>query len=78
VVALAAFGASVAGLVLLLGEALALWISAFVVAAALAVTAGFMALMGKKNVTQAIPPKPEAAIENVQADMAEIKERAKR
>jgi hypothetical protein len=35
-----------------------------------------MALTGKKQVAEAVPPKPEAAIESVQADVAEIKERA--
>jgi MFS family permease len=78
VVALAAFGTLVAGLVLLLGEAVAMWISAFVVTGALALLAGVMALVGKKQVAQATPPKPEAAIESVQADVAEIKERARR
>jgi MFS family permease len=78
VVALAAFGAMVAGLILLLGEAVAMWISAFIVTGALAVLAGVMALVGKNQVAQATPPKPEAAIESVQADVAEIKERARR
>jgi MFS family permease len=78
VVALAAFGAFVAGLVLLLGEAVAMWISAFIVAGGLLLVAGVMALIGKKQVTEAIPPKPEAAIDSVQADVAEIKERAQR
>jgi MFS family permease len=78
VVALAAFGAFVAGLVLLIGEAVAMWISAFIVAGGLLLVAGVMALIGKKQVTEAIPPKPEAAIDSVQADVAEIKERAQR
>ena len=78
VVALAALGALVAALILVIGEFVAMWISAFIVAGALAITAGVMALMGKKQVSEATPPKPEAAIESVQADVAEIKERARR
>jgi MFS family permease len=78
VVALAALGAMVAGLVLLVGEAVAMWISAFVVTGALGLLAAVMALVGKNQVAQATPPKPEAAIESVQADVAEIKERARR
>ena len=78
VVALAALGALVAALILAIGELVAMWISAFIVTGTLAVTAGVMALMGKKQVAEATPPKPEAAIESVQADVAEIKERARR
>ncbi|MEW6472873.1 MAG: phage holin family protein [Actinomycetota bacterium] len=78
VVALAALGALVAALILALGELVAMWISAFIVTAALAFIAGVMALMGKKQVAEATPPKPEAAIESVQADVAEIKERTRR
>lgn len=78
VVALAALGALVAALILAIGELVAMWISAFIVTGALAVIAGVMALMGKKQVAEATPPKPEAAIESVQADVAEIKERARR
>jgi MFS family permease len=78
VVALAALGALVAALILVIGELVAMWISAFIVTGVLALTAGVMALMGKKQVAEATPPKPEAAIESVQADVAEIKERARR
>jgi membrane protein len=78
VTALAALGAMVAGLILLVGEAVAMSVSAFLVTAALVLVALVMALVGKKQVAQATPPKPEAAIESVQADVAEIKERVRR
>jgi MFS family permease len=78
VVALAALGALVAGLILAIGEAVDMWISAFIVTGGLAVVAGIMALVGKGQVAQATPPKPERAIESVQADVAEIKESAHR
>lgn len=78
VVALAALGALVAALILAVGEFVAMWISAFIVTGALAMAAGVMALTGKKQVAEATPPKPEAAIDSVQADVAEIKEKARR
>jgi MFS family permease len=78
VVALAAFGAFVAGLILLLGEAVDMWASAFIVTAGLGLVAGVLALVGKRQVGEATPPKPEAAIESVQADVAEIKGRVGR
>jgi MFS family permease len=78
VVALGAFGAMVAAFILLIGEAVAMWISAFIVAGALLVVAGAMALTGRKQVAAAVPPKPEAAMESVKADVAEIKEAAHR
>ena len=77
-VALYALGALIAGLILLLAEAVAAWIAAFIVAAALGLIAGVLALTGKKQVEQATPPKPEAAIESLQADVAEVKQRAGR
>src|SRR2546423_10312348 len=65
VIALAALGAFVAGAILLLGEAVEMWSSAFIVTGVLGLMAAVMALTGKKQVVEAIPPKPEAAIESV-------------
>ena len=78
IIGLAALGALVAAMILLIGEAVAMWISACIVTGALGVVAAVMALIGKKQVAAAVPPKPEAAIESVQADVAEIKARASR
>jgi MFS family permease len=78
VIGLAALGALVAALILVLGEAVDMWISAFIVTGGLAVVAGIAAMIGKQQVSKAVPPKPEAAMESVQADVAEIKERARR
>ena len=77
-VGLGAFGAFVAGLILVVAEAVDTWVAAFIVTAGLAVVAGVLALVGKKEVAQAVPPKPEAAMESVQADVAEIKAKAVR
>ena len=77
-IGLYALGAFVAAAILLLGEVVEMWASALIVSAVLAAVAGIMALTGKKQVAQATPPKPEAAMDSVQADVAEIKERARR
>ena len=74
-VALGGFGALIAGLVLALAEAMDTWAAALVVAGGLFVLAALMALFGKKEVSEAIPPKPEQAMESVQADVAEVKDR---
>ncbi|MFI6422906.1 phage holin family protein [Streptomyces sp. NPDC050842] len=55
-----------------------LWVSALTVTVLLAVVAGVLAGVGKKQVSQATPPAPEQAIEGVKADVAEVKERAHR
>jgi MFS family permease len=77
-IGLYAAGAAVAGVVLLIAQAVATWIAAFITAGALAVIAAVMALAGKSKVEEATPPKPDAAIQSVQADVAEIKEKAHR
>jgi len=78
IVALAGIGALVAAVILVIGEAMAMWISALIVSGALLAVAGVMALVGKRQVAAAVPPKPEAAMESVKADVAEIKEAAHR
>lgn len=53
------------------------WLSALVVAAALFVTAGVLALLGRRQLKQAAPPIPEQAIGEVRQDVAEVRERAR-
>lgn len=55
-----------------------LWLSALVVTAALLLLAVLLALVGKKQVGKATPATPEQAIHSVKADVAEIRERARR
>ncbi|MGX1885189.1 phage holin family protein [Streptomyces sp. NPDC055287] len=55
-----------------------LWLSALVVTGALLLLAAVLALVGKKQVGRATPATPEQAIRSVKADVAEIKERARR
>lgn len=57
---------------------LPVWAAALIVTAVLGVIAAVMALTGKKQVSKAAPPLPEQAIENVKADVAEIKRSAHR
>jgi hypothetical protein len=77
-VALYAVGALIAAAVLGLATAVPPWLAALIVAVALFAIAGVLALLGKKQVQRAMPPKPETAIESVQSDIAEVKERAGR
>ena len=54
------------------------WAAALIVGAVVLAVAGVAALVGKKKVSEATPPVPEHAVENVKADVAEIKESAGR
>jgi uncharacterized membrane protein YqjE len=78
VVALYALGALIAGGIILLGTAVAPWLAAVIVAAALALIAGVMALAGRRQVRQATPAAPERALESVKQDFGTLKESAKR
>jgi len=78
VAGLGAFGAFVAGLILAIGQGLAMWLSAFIVSAGLVLVAAIIGLTGKEKVASAVPPKPEEAIDSIRADVAEMKEAAAR
>lgn len=77
-VAVLGLGALVAAAILALATAVDPWLSAVIVAVVLFVVAGVVALVGKREVNEAVPPKPERTIESVQQDVHEIKERAHR
>ncbi|MEU5045033.1 phage holin family protein [Streptomyces griseorubiginosus] len=70
--------AMVATAIAALAMPLTVWAAALSVTAALGVIAAVMALTGKKQVKQAGSPTPEQTIENVKADVAEIKGSAQR
>ncbi|MFB9521530.1 MULTISPECIES: phage holin family protein [Streptomyces] len=57
---------------------LPVWAAALIVTAVLGVIAAVLAMTGKKEVGKAGSPTPEQAIDSVKADVAEIKESAKR
>ncbi len=68
------FGTLIAAGVLALALVIDAWAAALIVAVVLFAAAGVAALIGKKNVTQGSPPVPEAAIQSVKADLAEVQE----
>lgn len=57
---------------------LPVWAASLIVTVALGVVAAVLAVTGKRQVGRAAPPSPEQTIENVKADLAEIKESAHR
>ncbi|MGH4031760.1 phage holin family protein [Actinomycetota bacterium Odt1-20B] len=57
---------------------LPVWAAALIVTGVLGVISGVLALRGKKEVGRAAPPVPAQTIDSVKADMAEIKESARR
>jgi len=77
-VALYGLGALIAAAILGLSTAVDGWLAALIVAVVLFAVAGVLALAGKKQVEQATPPAPEQAIDSVQTDIDEVKERAGR
>lgn len=78
IVALFGGGALVATAIAGLATAMDAWIAALIVTVALFVVAGVLAMTGKKQVGEATPPKPEQAMEGMAADVATVKEHAKR
>lgn len=77
-VALYGAGAVVAAVIMLVATAIEPWISAVIVGVVLLAIAGLMALLGRRQVEQATPPKPERAMKSVQDDVEHVRERAHR
>ncbi|GAA0574580.1 phage holin family protein [Paractinoplanes ferrugineus] len=73
VLALYGVGAAIATLIIVFAIFLPLWLSALIWTVALFLIAGVLALIGKNQVTKAVPPEPLAAIESVKADVDEVK-----
>lgn len=69
VMALYGSGALVAAVILLLALVMPGWLAALIVAVALFVLAGILALIGKQQVSRAVPPVPEATVRSVRADV---------
>jgi len=68
VIALFGVGALVACAILALDLVLSVWLAALIVGV------GIAALLGKKQVSKALPAKPAETIDNVKADLAAVKE----
>ncbi|GGM40897.1 hypothetical protein GCM10011608_27040 [Micromonospora sonchi] len=62
-------GALITAAILLLALVLPAWAAALIVAAALFLVAGVLALIGKRQVGQAIPPVPQATVHSLRADV---------
>ena len=77
-VALYGAGAVIAAIILLLATAVAAWLSALIVAVVLLAAGGIAALIGKKQVQQAVPPRPEQAIQSTKRDVDYVKGKAGR
>jgi MFS family permease len=71
-----ALGALVAAAIIGLGQAVAPWLAALIVAAALGLLAGIIALAGARTVAQAVPPIPEQTVETVRQDVEYAKAKA--
>ncbi|MFF3911615.1 phage holin family protein [Streptomyces sp. NPDC001848] len=78
VVGLLTLQALVATVIAALAVPLPVWAAALIVTAALGVITAALAVTGRKQIGRAAPPAPEQTIENVKADLAEIKESAHR
>ena len=74
VLALYGVGALVTTLIVVFDLFLPLWLAALIITVVLFAVAGVLALLGKKQVTKAVPPEPEAAIASVKADVDEVKQ----
>jgi uncharacterized membrane protein YqjE len=74
------FGAAVliAAAVLGLAEAVPAWAAALIVAAVLLILAGVLAMVGRSQVRQAVPPVPEQAVESTRHDVEAVKESVRR
>ncbi|RVX44985.1 putative superfamily III holin-X [Nonomuraea polychroma] len=54
------------------------WVAALIAAVVLLAVAAVLGLTGRTQVTHAMPPLPEQAIDSTRQDVTEIKERARR
>jgi uncharacterized membrane protein YqjE len=68
----------IAAAVLGLAEAVPAWASALIVGAILLVLAGILALVGRSQVKQAVPPMPTKAVDSTKQDVQAVKESARR
>ena len=73
VLSLYGVGALFATLIIVLDLFMPLWLAALIVAVLLFAAAGILALLGKKQVSQAVPPEPVDAIASAKADVDEVK-----
>jgi uncharacterized membrane protein YqjE len=73
VLAMYGVGALIATLIIALDLFLALWLAALIVTVFLFLVAGLLALLGKNQVTKAVPPEPKEAVAGFKADVDEVR-----
>lgn len=76
VVGLFAVGALTTAIIAALSLVMATWLGALIVAVVYGAIAGIAALMGKKQVQQAMPPVPQDSVDSVKEDVQWTKQRA--
>jgi hypothetical protein len=64
--------------IIAISGAIAAWLAALIVGAALLAAAGIAAMLGRSRLRRATPPVPRQALSSVQTDVQEIKERVRR
>ncbi|GLY06186.1 MULTISPECIES: phage holin family protein [Actinoplanes] len=70
-------GALIATVVIALDLILPLWLAALIVTVVIFGVAGVLALLGKGQLSRAVPPEPQSAIQSVKADVDEVKHAVK-
>ncbi|MDP9796335.1 hypothetical protein J2S43_004847 [Catenuloplanes nepalensis] len=76
--ALYGLGAGIATIILALALVMPAWLASLIVTIVLFIGAGILALLGRKQVKQAVPPMPQAATDGVKADVEAVTEAVKR
>ena len=77
VLAMYGVGALIATLIVVLDLFLPLWLAALIITVVLFVVAGILGLIGKNQVTKAVPPQPTEAVTSVKADVDQVKHAVK-
>lgn len=67
-------GAAIATAIIGLSNAVAPWLAALIITVAIFLLVGVLALVGVRRLKRGMPPTPEHAMENVQQDVAAVKE----
>ncbi len=73
VLALYGVGVLIAAAILALALAVDAWLAALIVGVVILVAAGVAALFGKKHVSEAAPPVPTRAMENIKRDVDTVR-----
>lgn len=77
-IALYGVGCLIACVIIAISGAVAAWLAALIVGAALMAVAGIAALLGQGRLRRGLPPVPGEAVSSVKADVEEIKESVRR